>query len=185
MRQLRQFDPRHLFAQASNYDFGDPEFAVGDDYWTTFRTRKGAEGAVRGSYAHVDAPLGHIQTGPPGTAYDYTKAIAGVPAPVIGHEVGQYQTYPDFKEIEKYTGVLRAWNFEVFRRRLAARGMLDQADDFVAPPARCRRSVTARKSRPRCERPASADSNCSICRITPAKARRSWGFSTRSWIPRD
>ena len=131
VRQLRQFDRRRLFAQASNYDLGNPEFGIGDDYWTTFRTRRGAEGAVRGSYAHVDAPLGHIQTGPPGTIYNYTKAIADVPVPVIGHEVGQYQTYPDFNEIKKYNGVLRAWNFEVFRQRLAAKGMLDQADEFV------------------------------------------------------
>lgn len=131
IQELRQADGRHLYAQASNYEFSSPELAQGDDYWTTFRTKRGADGAVRGSYAHVDAPLGHIQAGPPGTTYDYGKAIAEVPVPVLGHEVGQYQTYPNFREIAKYTGVLRAWNFEVFRGRLQAAGMLDQADDFV------------------------------------------------------
>ncbi|MCY2988788.1 MAG: hypothetical protein NTY19_13095 [Planctomycetota bacterium] len=131
IQELRQADGRHLYAQASNYDFSNPELAQGDDYWTTFRTKRGADGAVRGSYAHVDAPLGHIQAGPPGTTYDYGKAIADVPVPVIGHEVGQYQTYPNFREIDKYTGVLRAWNFDVFRQRLQAAGMLNQADDFV------------------------------------------------------
>lgn len=44
--------------------------------------------------------------------------------PVVSHEVGQYTFYPDFNEIEKYTGVLRAKNFEVFRERLEERGML-------------------------------------------------------------
>lgn len=130
VKELRAYDPRHLYAQASNYDLGNPEFAQGDDYWTTFRTRKGAEGAVRGSYAHVDAPLGHIQAGPPSTTYDYTRAIESVKVPVIGHEVGQYQTFPNFKEISKYACVLRAWNLDIFRDRLKARGMLDQADDF-------------------------------------------------------
>ena len=62
VRKLRQYDPRQLFAQGSNNDFAsDAKFAVGDDYWTTVRTHKGADGAVRGSFAHVDAPLGHVQ----------------------------------------------------------------------------------------------------------------------------
>lgn len=50
--------------------------------------------------------------------------------PIISHEVGQYCTYPDFKEISRYTGVLAARNFEVFRERLAAAGMAGQAEEF-------------------------------------------------------
>lgn len=50
--------------------------------------------------------------------------------PVVTHEVGQYGIYPDFSEIEKYTGVVQARNFEVFRERLANAGMLAQAEDF-------------------------------------------------------
>ena len=37
--------------------------------------------------------------------------------PVISHEIGQYETFPNFKEIDKYTGVLKARNFEVFKDR--------------------------------------------------------------------
>ncbi|MEI7732816.1 MAG: sugar-binding domain-containing protein [Verrucomicrobiota bacterium] len=133
IRDFRQADNRRLYAQASNYELSDPQFAEGDDYWTTMRTRKGAEGAVRGSFAHCDAPLGFVQAGPPGTTYDFSAAIAGVPVPVIGHEVGQYEVFPNFHEITKYPrlhGVLRAWNLDVFRERLRAKKMLDQADDF-------------------------------------------------------
>lgn len=50
--------------------------------------------------------------------------------PVVTHEIGQYEVYPDFREIEKYTGQLKARNFEVFRERLAAKGMLSQANQF-------------------------------------------------------
>lgn len=50
--------------------------------------------------------------------------------PVITHEIGQYEVYPNFREIEKYTGPLKARNFEIFRERLAAKGMLSQAEDF-------------------------------------------------------
>lgn len=50
--------------------------------------------------------------------------------PVVSHEIGQYATFPNFKEIDKYTGVLKARNFEVFRERLEEKGLLEQADDF-------------------------------------------------------
>ncbi len=50
--------------------------------------------------------------------------------PVVTHEIGQFTVYPDFREIEKYTGVLKARNFEVFKERLEEKGMLAQAYDF-------------------------------------------------------
>jgi hypothetical protein len=62
---------------------------------------------------------------------DFSKSIEGIPVPMIGHETGQFQVSPDFREIPQYTGVLRARNLEIFRERLKAAGMLDQAHDFV------------------------------------------------------
>ncbi len=50
--------------------------------------------------------------------------------PVITHEIGQYAVYPDFKEIDKYTGPLKARNFEAFRETLKKKGMLSRAEDF-------------------------------------------------------
>ena len=38
--------------------------------------------------------------------------------PTVSHEIGQWCVYPDFKEIAKYTGVLKAKNFEIFRDKL-------------------------------------------------------------------
>ncbi|KGE19777.1 sugar-binding domain-containing protein [Paenibacillus wynnii] len=43
--------------------------------------------------------------------------------PVISHEIGQYQTFPDFREIDKYTGPLKARNFELFKQRLEEKGL--------------------------------------------------------------
>ena len=55
---------------------------------------------------------------------DAESAQAFIPeVPVISHEVGQYEFYPDFNEIEQYTGPLKARNFEVFRERLQAAGL--------------------------------------------------------------
>lgn len=50
--------------------------------------------------------------------------------PIVTHEIGQYETYPDFDEIEKYTGPLKARNFEVFRERLEEKGLLPLAKDY-------------------------------------------------------
>ena len=50
--------------------------------------------------------------------------------PIVTHEIGQYNVYPDYREIKGYTGVLEARNFEVFRERLVAAGMGDQAEEF-------------------------------------------------------
>ena len=98
-----------------------------DDFYVSWQVRWQK---IRGSYAAVDTPLGHIQVGPPGTDKDYTREIKGVAVPVVSHEIGEYQVYPDYREIDKYTGVVRARNFEIFRDRLKQNGMLDQADDF-------------------------------------------------------
>lgn len=70
-----------------------------------------------------------------GTGVKKVKAAKGegvlIPhIPVVSHEIGQFAVYPNFREIEKYTGVLKARNFEVFREHLDEKGMLDQADDF-------------------------------------------------------
>ncbi|SDK21389.1 Beta-galactosidase/beta-glucuronidase [Paenibacillus sp. OK060] len=50
--------------------------------------------------------------------------------PVISHEIGQYAMYPNYEEIEKYTGSLKAKNFEVFRERLQSKGMGHLAEPF-------------------------------------------------------
>lgn len=50
--------------------------------------------------------------------------------PVVSHEIGQYETFPDFNEIKKYTGPLKARNFEVFKKRLEDKGLLDLADKY-------------------------------------------------------
>ncbi len=55
---------------------------------------------------------------------------AGWPKPVISHEVGQYEFYPDFDEIDQYTGPLKARNFEVFRERLQQAGLWADHERF-------------------------------------------------------
>ena len=127
---LRAHDPRPLYAQGTNADFFVPKPCPGDDFWATFRSAPGAEGNVRGSYAHADLPLGGVQEPGGGTTRDFASAIAHSAVPLVGHEVGQYQVYPDYAEIAKWTGPLKPVNLEIFRERLRKAGMADRADAF-------------------------------------------------------
>jgi hypothetical protein len=72
-----------------------------------------------------------INAKPPETMTDYRAYIAARRVPVVSHEIGQWCVYPNFDEIPKYTGFLKARNFEIFRDTLAARGLAAQAKDFL------------------------------------------------------
>ena len=52
-------------------------------------------------------------------------------SPIIAHEQGQWCAFPDFKEINQYTGVYKACNFEIFRDLLRDNGMASQAEKFL------------------------------------------------------
>ncbi len=67
----------------------------------------------------------------PTTDYDWSSKISGLKQPVVSHEIGQWCVYPNFKEIKKYTGVLRARNFEIFQETLKDHGMGQLADSFL------------------------------------------------------
>lgn len=152
---FREIASDKYFTFGSNYYLGYQGVKEGMDYFTTCRI--GGEGwgkyntHTRGSFSFADAyDGGIINHFRPNTTMNFDEACdkwaspqpwqkqdveqtsykraAGIP--IISHETGQFQTYPDFREIKKYTGVLYPYNFEIFRRRLAAAGMLSQADDF-------------------------------------------------------
>ncbi|MBK7131436.1 MAG: hypothetical protein IPH69_01010 [Bacteroidales bacterium] len=72
-----------------------------------------------------------INATPPQTMFDFREYVSGFSIPTVSHEIGQWCVYPDFKEIEKYTGVLKATNFEIFRETLNDNGMGEQAEDFL------------------------------------------------------
>jgi hypothetical protein len=129
--ELRRYDARPLYASGTNAFFSDPREQAGDDFWVTMRTRRGESGRTRASYSYADLPLGHIDTGPPDTQNDYRAALEHVRAPVIGHEVGQFESLPDFSEISKYKGVLAPRNLEILREKVKAAGLLNQWPDFV------------------------------------------------------
>ena len=132
---FRKIAPDKYYTFGSNYYLGYQGIKEGMDYFTTCRI--GGEGwgkyntHTRGSFSFADAyDGGMINHSHPNSTMNFDEACDKAGIPIISHETGQFQTYPDYREMKKYTGVLHPYNFEVFRRRLAAAGMLSQADDF-------------------------------------------------------
>ena len=144
IEDFKKIAPDKVSTFGSNYYLGYQGVKSGMDYFTTCRVGGEAWGNynthTRGSFSFADAADGgminhfypntmmNFEEGcklafPEGS--DQTKAV-----PVISHETAQFQTYPDYDEIKKYTGVLYPYNMEVFRDRLEKAGMLDQAKDF-------------------------------------------------------
>lgn len=130
---FRKHDRRHLYSFGSNNFLGWNGALDGEDYLTTCRVG-GGEGYtthVRSSFAYVDAEKGGLLNNTrPNTRADYAAAIAKSPRPVISHETGQFQIYPDYRETTKYTGVLHPYNLEIFRERLNKNGLQDQIEAF-------------------------------------------------------
>ncbi len=113
----KQKDNRHLYTSASGWPVIDE-----NDYNSTPDPRIQAWGAGLKSI---------INSQPPSTSYDWNNIIAKWQHPTVSHEIGQWCVYPDFKEIEKYTGVLKAKNFEIFRDFLKENGMQHLEDSFL------------------------------------------------------
>ena len=91
------------------------------DYWNTPDPRIQAWGAGLRSI---------INAQPPRTNYDWAEIIR-TNMPTVSHEIGQWCVYPNLNEIEKYTGVLKAKNFEIFKETLAEKNMADLAEKFL------------------------------------------------------
>ena len=72
-----------------------------------------------------------INKEPPGTMFDFRKEMDSFTVPVVSHEVGQWCAYPNFGEIGKYSGVLKAGNFEIFQESLEANHLGPLAHTFL------------------------------------------------------
>ena len=124
-----------LYTNGTNAFLGWQGYVDGMDFFATCRTSGEAYGAydthVRSSFAFCDAMDGGILNHfHPGTTRNFGKALEGVPMPVVSHETGQFQSYPDYAQLDKYTGPLAPYNLMEFRHRLDIAGMAGQAADF-------------------------------------------------------
>ncbi|NQX67221.1 discoidin domain-containing protein [Paenibacillus alba] len=125
VEHMKTIDSTRLYAEGSNTWYGREGPGPKSDFFTA---QQWGSRQFRGAYA---GSYGHVNDNYPSTMEDYTKAMTDVPMPLFSFEVGQFEVYPDFTEIPKYTGVLEARNFKKFQQDLENAGMLDQADQFV------------------------------------------------------
>lgn len=132
---LRDIDNRHLYAFGSNNFYWDTHTHPLEDFFVSMRNGKELANNstdLRGSFSFADSKDGGIINRlRPNTERNFSHAIATLDKPVVGHEIGQYQVYPNYKEMSKYTGVLQPRNFAVFKKRLEKAGMITQAEDFL------------------------------------------------------
>ena len=111
------------------------------DYWKETDSRRVYTGAsVGNSWAWQPRNQFHVKAGARGLEWsekmpeslsDYRSRIDTVREPYVSHETGQWCVFPDFTEINKYTGVMRARNFELFRQDLKDRNMGDLSAEFL------------------------------------------------------
>ena len=127
---FKAYDNRVLYTMGSNNGIGYIPPRACSDFFVGARIPGTSDTTLthlRLTHAYADSREGGmLNTQNPSTEINFNYAVTHMNLPLVSHEVGQYQIYPDYSEIDKYTGVLRAWNLEVFRNRLIKAGMMNQ-----------------------------------------------------------
>ncbi len=97
IEETREYDGNVRLYSCSTARTLQPEI---DDYFVSHRNPAGGMRGLRGAK----------------TNWDYDGVKHGAPkTPMILHELGQWPVYPDWSEIDKYTGVVDARNFKNFQ----------------------------------------------------------------------
>ncbi len=117
VRHWRERDPRRLYTGGSGWPT-TPEA----DYDSKPEPRCQAWGEELDSRLNAHAFE---------TLTDWSHWRDATEKPLLTHESGQWCVYPNFAEIEKYTGVLAPRNLEMVRDDLAGKGRLDEADELL------------------------------------------------------
>ncbi|MBD5358554.1 MAG: beta-glycosidase [Bacteroides sp.] len=130
----REMNPNLLATPGSNIYLGMNGHIEGEDYLVTCRVGDGPGFSThaRASFSFADADNGGlINSTYPNSEMNFSNSISRSPVPVIGHETGQYQFYPDFSVIQKFSNsVLRPDNIEEFENRAREAGHLRKNTDF-------------------------------------------------------
>ncbi len=134
VKAFEEHDNRPLYAMGSNNGIGyiepfkEAEYFVGARIPNQGNSNKAHTRLIH-SFADADEG-GILNSTTPSTMVNYDFPVSQMHMPIVSHEIGQFQIYPDYKEIKKYTGVLKAWNLEKFKQKLESQGMGDMDSIF-------------------------------------------------------
>lgn len=113
----KELDSRRLYTSAAGW----PNLPV-NDFLSDANPRIQQWGAGVKSIINAQAPS---------TTYDWREYTGKFTQPFVSHEIGQWCVYPNFHEMQKYTGVYKARNFEIFQESLKENGLIHLADSFL------------------------------------------------------
>ena len=132
LAELQQADPRRLYTSTSNrlWIVDAPE-KTGEKHGPSETDDFLVERAIR-----IDGKIQGMRgqaffDREPNTTDDFSTILARTNKPLLTHEIGQWNVFPNLAEIPKYTGVLRPINLEAIRDDLEKNDLLEQAADFT------------------------------------------------------
>lgn len=114
---MKQLDNRRLYTSGAGWPFLEN---------LDFFNHKGPR--IQGWNENLNSV---INARPPQTVFDYDHLIQSTPIPYVSHEMGQWCVFPNFREMSKYTGVLKPKNFEIFKETLEENHLGPLADSFL------------------------------------------------------
>ncbi len=114
---FKSFDNRRVYTSGAGWPYIDNA-----DFFNTAKPRIQQWNQQLNSIINSQAPQ---------TTFDFKDIIDSKPMPTVSHEIGQWCVYPNFKEMSKYTGVLKPKNFEIFKETLEENNMLELADSLL------------------------------------------------------
>ncbi|WP_321347747.1 sugar-binding domain-containing protein [uncultured Draconibacterium sp.] len=131
---FKAYDDRPLYTMGCNNGIGYIPPTPTSEFFVGARTSYAHDTILthtRLTHAFADSREGaRLNAVTPSTDFDFSYAVEHMNMPIISHEIGQYQIFPDYDEIDKYIGVLKATNLEIFKSRLEKAGMLDKDSIF-------------------------------------------------------
>lgn len=129
--EAREINPRILATHGSNVYLGMNGALEGDDFLLAAKTSEDIGNSIRGSVSFADSSTGgYFNSTIPNSESNYNAATEKISQPIIAHEVGQYQSYPDFDDINFYTGTLKPDNYIEFQKRAEEAGTLRKNKEF-------------------------------------------------------
>ena len=111
IKDLKDRDPRRLYSVSTARTIAEVDDYNATHYIQGLGRTRGLNGA--------------------GTDWDFEEVYSKLNIPIIAHEIGQWPVYPQWSEIEKYRGVLKARNLEEFREVAQKNGIAGQDHDFA------------------------------------------------------